>query len=121
MNYYEKLGVPRNASETAIRTAYRRLARQHHPDVAGGSAEKFRETQEAYETLSQGSRRKAYDSTLREMPHRVQVTVISTRPPSSRFAEPLVPPSRSPYRPSAFAELDQMFGQFFRLFDADWF
>jgi DnaJ-class molecular chaperone len=119
MNYYDTLGVAGNASGSAIRTAYRRLARRYHPDVVGsGSEEKFREVQEAYETLGESSRRQAYDMTLREQPRRVHVTVIRSK--SSRYAEPLASPSRG-YPPSPFAELDQVFNQLLRYFDTDWF
>ncbi len=63
-NYYETLGVNRNASEQEIKKAYRRLARQHHPDLNSGdkSAEaKFKEINEAYEVLSSKENRKKYD------------------------------------------------------------
>ncbi len=63
-NYYETLGVNRNASEQEIKKAYRRLARQHHPDVNAGdkSAEsRFKEINEAYEVLSNQKNRKNYD------------------------------------------------------------
>ena len=122
MNYYDTLGVSGNASGSAIRTAYRRLARLYHPDVVGsGSAEKFREVQEAYETLSERSRRRAYDLTLRKKPAGVPITMIRPRTDRSRFAEPLSPFYGPGYRPNAFTELDQMLDQFFRVFDADWF
>ena len=62
-DYYEVLEVQRGASEEHIRSAYRRLARQHHPDVnaAADAAERFREITEAYEVLSDGQRRQRYD------------------------------------------------------------
>ena len=63
-DYYEILGVKRNASEQEIKQAYRRLARKHHPDVNPGdkSAEsKFKEVNEAYEVLSDKKNRKKYD------------------------------------------------------------
>lgn len=63
-NYYETLGVARNATEKEIRSAYRRLARQHHPDVNPGdsSAEaRFKEINEAYQALSDADSRKKYD------------------------------------------------------------
>ncbi|HSA01884.1 MAG TPA: DnaJ domain-containing protein, partial [Candidatus Paceibacterota bacterium] len=53
-DYYNTLGVPRNASEDDIRKAFRKLAREHHPDVARNKAqaeEKFKEINEAYEVL----------------------------------------------------------------------
>ena len=63
-NYYETLGVEKNATEKEIRSAYRRLARKHHPDVNHGdsSAEaRFKEINEAYQVLSDADSRKKYD------------------------------------------------------------
>ena len=63
-DYYNILGVKRNASEQEIKQAYRRLARKHHPDVNPGdkSAEaKFKEINEAYEVLSDKENREKYD------------------------------------------------------------
>jgi curved DNA-binding protein len=63
-DYYKILGVNRNASEREIKQAYRRLARQYHPDVNPGdkSAEgKFKQINEAYEVLSDKENRKKYD------------------------------------------------------------
>jgi molecular chaperone DnaJ len=62
-DYYEILGVPRDASPDAIKTAFRTLARQYHPDVnkAPDSEEKFKEANEAYVVLSDQQRRAAYD------------------------------------------------------------
>lgn len=63
-DYYETLGVARSASEKEIRSAYRRLARQRHPDVNQGdeSAEaEFKKINEAYRTLSDPDSRKKYD------------------------------------------------------------
>jgi len=63
-DYYQVLGVPRNASEKDIRRAYRRLARQHHPDVNPGdkAAEaRFKEINAAYEVLSDAEKRRKYD------------------------------------------------------------
>lgn len=63
--YYEVLGVPRNAEEQQIRQAFRRLARQLHPDSGSqGSTERFREVTEAYRTLMDPERRRRYDETL---------------------------------------------------------
>lgn len=64
-DYYAILGVPRGADETSIRNAYRRLARHYHPDMGeGSSADRFREVTEAYETLLDPARRRAYDASL---------------------------------------------------------
>ena len=64
-DYYNTLGVPRNASEKEIKAAYRKLARQHHPDVNAGkkeSEDKFKDIAEAYEVLSDADKRKRYDT-----------------------------------------------------------
>ena len=63
-NYYEILGVPRNASSDEIKQAFRRLARRYHPDVNPGdkvAEEKFKDINEAYEILSDDGRRSQYD------------------------------------------------------------
>ena len=63
-DFYEVLGLSSSASPDDIRSAYRRLARQHHPDVNQGdsSAEaRFKEINEAYEVLSNPEKRQRYD------------------------------------------------------------
>ena len=59
-NYYDVLGVNKKASDDEIKKAFRKLARKHHPD-AGGSEEKFKEVNDAYEVLSDSKKRAQYD------------------------------------------------------------
>ena len=65
-DFYETLGVPKNASEDEIKKAYRKLAMKHHPDRNQGESskvaeERFKEAKEAYEMLSDAQTRAAYD------------------------------------------------------------
>ena len=62
-DYYEVLGVDKNASEADIKSAFRKLAKKYHPDVSKeeNAAEKFKEAQEAYAVLSDANKRKQYD------------------------------------------------------------
>lgn len=64
-DYYQTLGIAKTASEDDIRKAFRKLARQYHPDVAKDKAEgerKFKEINEAYEVLSDPEKRRKYDT-----------------------------------------------------------
>ena len=62
-SYYDVLGIPRNATETDIKKAYRNLAKKYHPDVCKepGADEKFKSINEAYAVLSDYSKRRQYD------------------------------------------------------------
>jgi molecular chaperone DnaJ len=62
-DYYEVLGVPRDASDEEIKRSYRRAAQRHHPDIdtSDGADQRFKELNEAYRVLSDRQRRTAYD------------------------------------------------------------
>ncbi|MCM2254024.1 MAG: DnaJ domain-containing protein [Ramlibacter sp.] len=76
-DYYATLGVPRDADAEQIKKAYRKLARQHHPDVsaAAGTEARFKEIGEAYATLKDPEKRAAYDQ-------------LGRRPAGQEFAPP---------------------------------
>lgn len=60
-DYYQILGVSKNATEEEIKKAFRNLAHQHHPDKDGGNEQKFKEINEAYQVLGNAEKRKKYD------------------------------------------------------------
>lgn len=61
MSHYNTLGIDKTATQDQIKKAYRKLSMTHHPDKNGGDDTKFKEINEAYETLSDANKRKAYD------------------------------------------------------------
>ncbi len=84
-DYYEVLGVPRDASEDDIRKAFRKLARKYHPDVAEDKEEgeeKFKEINKAWEVLSDPEKRKKYDALGENWQHMGDFTP----PPGGGFA-----------------------------------
>ena len=85
-DYYNILGVSRNATEREIKQAYRKLARQHHPDVNPGdksAEEKFKQINEAYEVLSDKEKRRKYDKYGDQWQHADQFEQAQRRQQSS--------------------------------------
>src|SRR5689334_4009784 len=85
MSYYDVLGIPFDADEDTVRSAYRTLARRYHPDAGeGSSVERFRQVVEAYEILNDPAHRRLYDLSLRPSVRRravpVEPMVASTEP-----------------------------------------
>lgn len=115
-DYYATLGIPSDADEQAIRTAFRRLARVHHPDVAvekDGATERFKEINEAYTVLSDPDKRRTYD-VFRTRYERYQTAYSGPRTetarPSSagaREARPGPAPSGAPRTPPRTSATDR--------------
>jgi len=61
MDYYSKLGVNKNATQDEIKKAYKKMSMQHHPDRTGGDDTKFKEINEAYQTLNDPQKKQMYD------------------------------------------------------------
>jgi len=81
-NYYEILGVPRNSGEKDIRQAFRKLAREHHPDVNPGdssSEDRFKRINEAYSVLSDPNKRQRYDRYGDNWAHSEQIEEAQAR------------------------------------------
>ena len=128
-NYYAILGVDPDASLGQIKSAYRRKAKQLHPDHYTGSSEPFRDVQQAYEALSDPACREDYDACLeRERQPRVDPPVRPSEPlrPRRPPVEPLIPDApplgaeRGPFGPSryTFTEgLDRLWDEWEDLID----
>jgi curved DNA-binding protein CbpA len=110
VDHYAVLGISKDADQAAVRRAFRKLARRYHPDVGeGSSSDRFREITEAYETLRDPIRRRAYDRSLRP---RMRVPV-----------EPMTAPPVNAYesRRDLFwelAEIERTFDELFSSFDS---
>jgi curved DNA-binding protein len=116
--YYNLLGVPKGASEKEIRTAFRRLARQYHPDVNQGddtSAEKFKEINEAYQVLSDAESRKKYDryGTNWRNAGEYERGSGSGASPRSWFNRARQRSTRDVGAPGGFSSMGDMFGDIF--------
>jgi molecular chaperone DnaJ len=87
-NYYDTLGVKRDASEKDIRSAYRRLARQFHPDVNPGNPDaerRFKEVNAAYEVLHDADKRKKYDRYGDQWEHAEQIEEMRRRQQANAY------------------------------------
>lgn len=104
-NYYMVLGIPEDADSSAIRRAFRTLARRYHPDAgAGSSVVEFRRVLEAYDALSDPERRRVHDRQLRNARVRYTSPPAPLRPRWVRVHADLTdyPDPRQPLgRPSA--------------------
>ncbi len=88
-SYYAILGISSNASSDDIRSAYRRLAREFHPDHYTGGSDRFREIQEAYTVLGDAQRRREYEQNISKVsPQQPARATKYSRP------EPLIPQER---------------------------
>lgn len=92
-NYYRILDVSVDAPTEEIKSAYRRLVKEYHPDHFGEESAPFRAIQQAYAVLSDPGRRQAYDRTLRERQPRTHRGFHTTRAGRSHDIEPLIPES----------------------------
>jgi molecular chaperone DnaJ len=102
-DYYETLGVHRDADPKEIKRAYRVAAKRRHPDISSESGEKFRELREAYETLSDPVKRADYDREL-----------LGRRPPVVLHDYDIAPMDR-PH--GLFDSIEGFFSGFDRLWD----
>ncbi len=107
--HYDVLGVPADASPETIRAAYRRLAREHHPDVAGpASADTIHALNEAYRVLGDAGRRVVYDQALR--PSGAPAPATTPAEPATPHVAVALPPARFPWRGLAVATVIAVIG-----------
>jgi molecular chaperone DnaJ len=85
-SYFAILGISPNATVDEIRSAYRQLAKEFHPDHYAGSSERFRDIQEAYSVLGNKRRRREYEQSVRKVPIKTPL-----RPTTYPEPEPLIP------------------------------
>ena len=88
-SYFAVLGISPKATGDEIRSAYRRLVKEFHPDHYTGSSERFRDVQEAYSVLGNSRSRREYEQSIRKVPIKTPL-----RPSSYPEPEPLIPEER---------------------------
>ncbi len=129
-NYYIILGIPADSSHSDIKSAYRRLAKEYHPDYYAESNSPFQAIQEAYSVLSDPSQRKQYDDSLSVLRARkgqrseaIQrgFSRVKTEPlvPEPHQAEPLTPRAADISRSMA-SGLESLLGDFFNTASSSW-
>ncbi|MBU1567025.1 MAG: DnaJ domain-containing protein, partial [Proteobacteria bacterium] len=111
-NYYVILGVPSNATQSDIKAAYRKLAKELHPDYYGEEHAPFQILQEAYSVLSDPESRKTYDNSLQ---HNAQKQQYQHAAPARRYSadtvEPLSPSGHQGFQ-HYWSGFDSMYEQF---------
>ncbi|MCD0485515.1 J domain-containing protein [Streptacidiphilus sp. ASG 303] len=121
-DFYELLGIPRNADKDEIQRAYRTLARKYHPDVNKdpSAEERFKEVNEAFSVLSDPDQRSRYDrfgEDFRKVPEDWEERVGAGAGPGSGFRRSTGGGPRSRYATSGFGaegvDVDDLFGSFF--------
>jgi molecular chaperone DnaJ len=130
-NYYIILGIPVDSSFNDIKSAYRRLAKEYHPDYYSESHSPFQSIQEAYSVLSDPSQRKQYDDNLNalrirrsggqhaEAKQRYYQAGVEPLVPEQRHAEPLTKKATGISRSMA-PGLDSLLNQFFNTASLNW-
>lgn len=100
-SYHAILGISADAGHEEVKTAYRRLAKQYHPDHEGGDSSKFRDIQEAYSVLADSEKRREYQRNRRAGSVRVRTSPVRRPGPLHFNAEPLIPGQGQTYAPAA--------------------
>lgn len=116
-NYYIILGVPEDSTQADIKTAYRKLAKEFHPDYYGSNQSRFQIIHEAYRVLSDPSLRRTYDNTLHS---RIQVEQHRHARPSTLRGEDIIEPLIPEKRPaeSGVRAIDRSIHHYDFLFDS---
>jgi len=108
-DFYEVLGVPRGATQKEIASAFRKLARKHHPDLNAGDKQaeaRFKELSEAHEVLSDSKKRKLYDEFGENW---ASAAAAGVQPGAGGFRPDMGP--RAQYRTVSPEEMEDLFGE----------